>query len=133
MNIVMGIPFLYPAIGYGGAARSAYELADTLQQFGHQVTVLTTDVWDAHSRYSENGFSQNFEVIRVPNISNLVAYNLQFYTPLGILKHAQRLLAKADILHLHTFRNILNDLLARSAVKQGIPFVLTGHGKIGRA
>lgn len=132
MNIVMGIPFLYPAIGYGGAARSAYELAETLQQFGHEVTVLTTDVWDAHSRYSENGFRQNFEVIRVPNISNLVAYNLQFYTPLGILKHAQRLLVNADILHLHTFRNILNDLLARSAVKQGIPFVLTGHGTIPR-
>jgi glycosyltransferase involved in cell wall biosynthesis len=132
MNIVMGIPFLYPAIGYGGAARAAYQLAEALQELGHTVTVLTTDVWDSNSRYHENGFHPEFEVIRVPNLSNSVAYRLQFYTPLGILKHAQRTLSKADILHLHTFRNLLNDLLARSAVKQRIPYVLSGHGTIPR-
>jgi glycosyltransferase involved in cell wall biosynthesis len=132
MRILMGIPFLYPAISYGGAARAAYELAIALHKIGNEVTVLTTDVWDSHSRYRQNGFCAPFEIVRVPNISNTVAYYFQFYTPLGILKHAERLLAKSDVLHLHTFRNIPNDLLARTAVKQGIPYVLTGHGTIPR-
>jgi glycosyltransferase involved in cell wall biosynthesis len=132
MRILIGTPFLYPAISYGGAARSAYNLAEMLQQIGHDVTVLTTDVWDSRSRYSENGHRTPFQVIRVPNLSNTMAYYWQFYTPLGILKHAERLLAQSDILHLHTFRNLHNDLLARTAVKQGIPFVLTGHGTIPR-
>ena len=132
MRILVGIPFLYPAISYGGAARSAYDLAGMLHRLGHEVTVLTTDVWDEHSRYAKNGFRAPFEVIRVPNLSNRMAYHWQFYTPLGILKYAERLLAQSDILHLHTFRNLHNDLLARTAVKQGIPFVLTGHGTIPR-
>jgi glycosyltransferase involved in cell wall biosynthesis len=51
---------------------------------------------------------------------------------MGALKHAERLLAESDILHVHTFRNLLNDLLARTAVKQEKPFVLTGHGTIPR-
>jgi glycosyltransferase involved in cell wall biosynthesis len=96
------------------------------------VTVLTTDVWDAAQRYSSNGSISPFRVIRVPNLSNKLAYYFQFYTPMGALKHAERLLAESDILHLHTFRNLLNDLLARTAVKQDKPFVLTGHGTIPR-
>ena len=132
MRILMGIPFLYPAIGYGGAARSAYDLSCALHDLGHHVTVLTTDVWDARKRYVSNGSIPPFEVVRVPNLSNKLAYYFQFYTPLGILKHAERLLAECDILHLHTFRNLHNDLLARTAVKQGKPFVLSGHGTIPR-
>ncbi len=132
MRILIGIPFLYPALSYGGAARSAYELSCALHDLGHHVTVLTTDVWDASRRYSPNGYQPPFEVVRVPNLSNKVAYYLQFYTPMGGLKHAERLLAESDILHLHTFRNLLNDLLARTAVKQNKPFVLSGHGTIPR-
>jgi glycosyltransferase involved in cell wall biosynthesis len=132
MRILMGIPFLYPAVCYGGAARAAYYLAESLSLLGHQVTVLTTDVWDATSRWKPNGIQAPFEVIRVRNLSNRMAYYWQFYTPLGVLKHAERLLAESDVLHLHTFRNLLNDLLARTAVKQGVPYLLTGHGTIPR-
>lgn len=132
MRIVMGVPFLYPALSYGGAARAVYRLAEAMHELGHQVTVLTTDVWDAESRYRDTGSEPLFEVVRVPNLSNAAAYHLQFYVPMGIVKVAARHLADADILHLHTFRNLLNDLLARGAERQGIPFVLSGHGTIPR-
>jgi glycosyltransferase involved in cell wall biosynthesis len=128
----MGIPFLYPALSYGGAARAAYELSCALHDLGHHVTVLTTDVWDAGQRFEQNGSVPPFPVVRVPNLSNKLAYYFQFFTPMGALKHAERLLAESDILHLHTFRNLLNDLLARTAVKQQTPFILTGHGTIPR-
>lgn len=132
MKIVFGIPFLYPAIAYGGAARAAYELASALQQRGHEIVVLTTDVWDASSRWKPNGFQPPFQVIRLRNLSNWAAYHLQFYTPMDVAEESERTLSATDIVHLHTFRNLLNDILARKAEKHHIPFVISGHGTIPR-
>jgi glycosyltransferase involved in cell wall biosynthesis len=134
MRILIGIPFLHPAIGYGSSSRAAYRLAEALQRLGHEVTVLTTDVWNARSRFPGNGCAATapFRVIRVPNLSNKIAYRFHFYSPLGILKYAERELVRSDILHLHTFRNLHNDFLARLAERQGIPYVLTAHGTIPR-
>ena len=129
MKIVMGSPFLYPAIAYGGAARAAYDLSSSLQQLGHHVSVITTDVWDAQHRFNGTPHSAPFEVYRLKNVSNSMAYWCQFYTPVGF-KKVDEVLAEADILHLHTYRNLLNDKLARLASQRNLPFVVTGHGTI---
>lgn len=129
MKIVIGSPFLYPAIAYGGAARAAYELASSLKELGHDVSVITTDVWDAHHRFNGTSHVSSFEIHRLKNFSNSMAYWCQFYTPMG-LKQVEEVLADADILHLHTYRNLLNDRLARLAYQRRLPFVLTGHGTI---
>ncbi len=130
MKIVMGTPFLYPAIAYGGAARAAYDLACSLHHMGHQITVVTTDVWDARHRFNGASDSSPFEVHRLKNVSNSMAYWCQFYTPVGFDKKIRNVLANADILHLHTYRNLLNDRLARLAYEAKLPFVVTGHGTI---
>lgn len=132
MRILFGIPFLYPALAYGGAARAAYHLAEALQRQGHDVAVLTTDVWDSTSRGPHNGFRPPFEVIHLRNVSNWAAYHLQFYTPVHAAKESGRLISSADIVHLHTFRNVLNDVIARRAANKRVPFVLSGHGTIPR-
>jgi len=129
MKIVMGSPFLYPAIAYGGAARAAYDLASSLKELGHDISVITTDVWDAHHRFNGTPHVSPFEVHRLKNVSNSMAYWCQFYTPLGFNK-IDEVLAGADILHLHTYRNLLNDRLARLAYHRKLPFVVTGHGTI---
>jgi glycosyltransferase involved in cell wall biosynthesis len=59
-----------------------------------------------------------------------MAYWLQFYTPTGFSEKVIPMLRNVDILHLHTFRNLLNDRLARTAYAAKIPFILTGHGTI---
>jgi glycosyltransferase involved in cell wall biosynthesis len=130
MKVVFGIPFLYPAIAYGGAARAAYDLAKALQRSGHQISVLTTDVWDQHRRFDDNCDPAPFEVQRLPNLSNLMAYWFQFYTPVGFNDKVEFLLRHVKIVHLHTYRNLLNDRLARAAYRAKIPFLLTGHGTI---
>lgn len=129
MKIVMGSPFLYPAIAYGGAARAAYDLASSLKELGHDISVITTDVWDAHHRFNGTPHVSPFEVHRLKNVSNSMAYWCQFYTPVGF-KKVDDVLADADILHLHTYRNLLNDRLARLAYQRNLPFVVTGHGTI---
>ncbi|MCI0443188.1 glycosyltransferase family 4 protein [bacterium] len=129
MKIVMGSPFLYPAIAYGGAARAAYDLACSLQQLGHHVSVITTDVWDAQHRFNGTPHYAPFKIYRLKNLSNSMAYWCQFYTPVGF-KKVDEVLTDADILHLHTYRNLLNDKLARLASQHKLPFVVTGHGTI---
>jgi glycosyltransferase involved in cell wall biosynthesis len=129
MKIVIGCPFLYPAIAYGGAARAAYDLASSLKELGHQISVITTDVWDAHHRFNGTPHISPFEVHRLKNVSNSMAYWCQFYTPIGFNKVSE-VLADADIVHLHTYRNLLNDRLARLAHQRKLPFVLTAHGTI---
>lgn len=132
MRIVFGIPFLYPAVAYGGAARAAFQLAEALQREGHEVAVLSTDVWDDVSRHKQNGFRPSFEVTRLRNISNWAAYHWQFYTPRNAARESERLLSGANIVHLHTFRNLLNDVMARTAARRNVPFVLSGHGTVAR-
>jgi glycosyltransferase involved in cell wall biosynthesis len=129
MKIVIGSPFLYPAIAYGGAARAAYDLASSLQELGHDISVITTDVWDARHRFNGTPHISPFQVHRLKNVSNSMAYWCQFYTPVGF-KNVNDVLADADILHLHTYRNLLNDRLARLAHHRKLPFVVTGHGTI---
>ncbi len=130
MKVVFGIPFLYPAIAYGGAARAAYDLAKALQRSGHQISVLTTDVWDQHRRFNGNCDPAPFEVQRLRNLSNSMAYWFQFYTPYGFNEKIEFLLRHVKVVHLHTYRNLLNDRLARAAFNAKIPFLLTGHGTI---
>jgi glycosyltransferase involved in cell wall biosynthesis len=129
MKIVIGSPFLYPAIAYGGAARAAYDLASSLKELGHDISVITTDVWDAHHRFNGTPHISPFKVYRLKNVSNSMAYWCQFYTPMGLNK-IHDVLADADVLHLHTYRNLLNDRLARLAYQRKLPFVVTGHGTI---
>jgi len=130
MKILIATPFLYPATEYGGAARAAYFLASALQESGHTVTVVTTDVWDAANRYQGSANHSSLEVVRLKNISNHLAYHYQFYTPISAAQRVQKLLATAEIAHLHTYRNLLNDVVARLAYKSRIPFIVSGHGTI---
>ena len=43
MRIAFVIPYFYPALGYGGTPRLAYEMARVLAGHGHEITVFTTD------------------------------------------------------------------------------------------
>ncbi|HSE40485.1 MAG TPA: glycosyltransferase family 4 protein [Acidobacteriota bacterium] len=130
MKILFGIPFLYPAIAYGGAARAAYDLAKALQRSGQQISVLTTDVWDQNHRFTDHCDPAPFEVLRLRNLSNSMAYWFQFYTVVGFKEKADLMLNDVDVVHLHTYRNLLNDRLARAAYRANIPFILTAHGTI---
>src|SRR5215468_9967129 len=130
MKVLIATPFLYPATAYGGAARAAYFLASALQEIGHTVTVVTTDVWDATNRYQGSANHSSLEVVRLKNISNHLAYRYQFYTPISAAQRVQKLLATADVAHLHTYINLLNDVVARLAFKSRIPFIVSGHGTI---
>jgi len=133
VKIVQITPFFYPAWAYGGIARVVYDLSRHLRMLGHDVTVVTTDVYDATSRVVVDSSPVLIEGVKtyyLQNISNDLAYRKDFYWPAILDMKALEDIAAADVIHMHKHRHVLNHVAHHIAVKQGIPYVFSGHGTI---
>jgi len=82
MHILQVTPYYPPAYAYGGIPRIVNGLSHALTQLGHQVSVLTTDVYDQNSRV-QSGFrkDQQVQVWTVGNWSNRLAFHQQLFLP----------------------------------------------------
>ncbi len=133
LNILHVTPFFPPSRAYGGIPVVAGELCLELEKLGHRVTVFTTDIFDAVSRYrpeKETSPLNRLNIFRFPNLSNSLAYNMQCYIPAGMGKTASEILRGVDIIHLHGHRHFLNNIVRKYALKYEVPYILTGHGTV---
>ena len=133
MKILEVSPYYYPAWSYGGIPRVVYELSKSLVRLGHEVSVFTTDVFDKESRYEKS--TDNVEGVNVKyfkNLSNSLAYNQQIYLPRGLKEELRRIIKNFDLVHLHGHRNFLNNIVRIEALKNNIPYILSGHGTVVR-
>ena len=137
LRILHVVPYFYPAWAYGGIPRIAYEIAREQARQGHRVSAATTDALDAESRRSfaeapaawpaeENVDGVSAYYFR--NLSNSLAYHMQFFTPLGARGWARRHVPEFDILHMHGHRHLLNSAFARAARKRHVPYILAANG-----
>lgn len=135
MHIVQVTPYYPPAYAYGGIPRIVEGLSKGLEQRGHQLTVLTTDVLDNKSRCERSRWSihSNIRICSLPNLSNRLAYK-QLYLPLNGDKYLSKIHQETpiDILHLHGHRHLLNTMVVRWATKHGVPYVFTANGTLRR-
>lgn len=131
MRILHVTPSFYPAWAYGGIPRCAYEVCRSLAAAGDEVTVWTTDAFDAARRcaLAEETVDGIF-IRRFRNLHNGLAYHRQLYLPLGILKAPWRDLAAFDVVHVHSHRHLLEALVGAAAVRRRIPYVFTGNGTV---
>ncbi len=131
MRILHVTPSFYPAWAYGGIPRCAYEVCRSLAAGGDEVTVWTTDAFDAGRRCgpAEETVDGIF-IRRFRNLHNGLAYHRQLYLPLGILKAPWRDLRAFDVVHVHSHRHLLEALVGAAAVRRGIPYVFTGNGTV---
>ena len=79
MKILHLIPSFYPAFGYGGTVRVAYELSKRLVQRGHDVTVFTTDVYEKNKRlkYNNPSIVDGIVMYRFRNINKWVLMKIK--------------------------------------------------------
>ncbi len=131
MRILHVTPSFYPAWAYGGIPRCAYEVCRSLAAGGDEVTVWTTDAFDAGRRCgpAEETVDGIF-IRRFRNLHNGLAYHRQLYLPLGILKAPWRDLRAFDVVHVLSHRHLLVALVGAAAVRRGIPYVFTGNGTV---
>jgi glycosyltransferase involved in cell wall biosynthesis len=131
LRVLHVVPYYENAWAYGGIPRVAAAMAQGLARRGHQVTVCTTDACDASARLParvEPSSRADVTIEVFPNLSNRLAYHLQFFTPVGLGAYLRRHRSAFDIAHLHACRNLPAEFAARILRRANVPYVLSPNG-----
>jgi glycosyltransferase involved in cell wall biosynthesis len=131
------------AWAYGGIPRVVAALCRALVNQKHHVTVCTTDAYDSTRRLqrtkftnfqsSQNGFTSHGVDVRIfPNISNWLAYEQQFFVPIGFHTYLLKHIASFDIVHIHGHHHLMSVIAAKLAVRMGVPYIVTPNGTAPR-
>lgn len=129
LRILHVVPYYDQAWAYGGIPRLATTMTRALARRGHRVTVCTTDVCDERSRASaEKANGDGVDVRMFRNLSNSLAYHLQFFTPLGLRRYMRRAAATFDVAHIHACHNLPGVIAAAELSRAGVPYVVSPNG-----
>jgi glycosyltransferase involved in cell wall biosynthesis len=129
LRILHVVPYYEHAWAYGGIPRLATTMTRALAARGHSVTVCTTDVRDESSRTPLSGEPSHGVNIRIfPNLSNRLAYHLQFFTPIGLRAYLRAAAAQFDVAHLHACHNVPGTMAAAALTRASVPYVVSPNG-----
>ena len=136
MHVLQVTPYFPPTWAYGGIPRIVDGLSRALVEEGVQVTVLTTDAFDASRRAGTppDRDHHGVRVLTVPNLSNRLAARHQLFLPRGALGRLTAALdaSPPDVVHLHGHRHLLNNVGVAAARRWGAPYALTANGTLHR-
>jgi glycosyltransferase involved in cell wall biosynthesis len=138
VHIAFVIPYFYPALGYGGTPRLAYEMARALTRRGHQLMVLTTDaggperISASYIQEAQHRDVDGMQVHYYRNLSNGLAHRHRIFFPLAALQDIRHRLSEAEIIHVHDLRSFLSVAAHRAARSLRTPYVLSPHGGLPR-
>jgi glycosyltransferase involved in cell wall biosynthesis len=115
----------------GGCARVAYELSIELANLGHDVTILTTDLYEPNKRQSISRCVEHIngiKILRFKYLSDRLAWKHKFYLSLELMNHIWKNLQFYDIVHLQDLISPQAVITASCCKRYNIPYVLTTHG-----
>jgi len=133
MKILQVTPYFYPAWGYGGVTRVAYEISMRLANKGHEVIAYATDALDDKYRVKSSPnptYISGVKTYYFKNLSNYLSYKYHLPLPLGMPFRIKEEVKNFDIIHLHGYRHVLNIVVHYYAKKYRIPYVLQSHGSL---
>lgn len=127
-------PYYEAAWAYGGIPRVVVRLCRELAARGHEVTVCTTDAGDrdARSGGSAEAVADGVTVRCFPNLSNRLAYDFQFFTPMGLGRWLRSAVASFDIAHVHACHNLPAVIAGHHLRRAGVPYVVAANGTAPR-
>ncbi len=130
LQVISTPPFAWET---GGCTRVAYDLSKELVKRGHDVTILTTDMYKPDMRYIINNNPEvidGINIYRFKNISNKLAWKYYLYTDIGIISFMKKHLKKFDVVHLHDFRSFQTIAVMHYCKKYNVPYILQPHGGV---
>ncbi len=135
MRLLLAIPYFVPAYAFGGSVTVAETVVTDALAAGHEVTVVTTDVLDEHSRLPAGAPSEppGATVVRFPNVSHRLAAGVNGYLPRGYRRWLRRHIAEFDVALLHDVYSAVSVGAARAAKAAGVPFALQPLGTLSPA
>ncbi len=119
----------------GGVARAVLDNCAVIAERGHQVILATkddTDVpeqWKRSSDFDNNSAFPVIVVLRDPGPTSWIG-RLRTRLSSADMARMQKLLNKADVLHVHGPWEPDNTRLARAAHRSGTPYIVTPHGML---
>jgi glycosyltransferase involved in cell wall biosynthesis len=133
MNILHVVPGFYPAVQYGGPARSVFEIARRQAKRGHNVTVFTTNLHlegkvDANKPQLVEGITlYYFDYSRL-----LRRLGAHFIVSPKMKTIAEKTIQARlfDVVHLHEMRNYFSPIIARLCSENSTPYVVTPRGTL---
>src|SRR4051812_23022131 len=129
LRILHVVPYYEHAWAYGGIPRLVTTMTRVLARRGHAVTVCTTDVRDESSRtLLARESSHGVDVRMFPNVSNRLAYHLQFFTPIGLRAYLRTAAPTFDVAHLHACHNVPGAIAAAAMTRASVPYVVSPNG-----
>jgi glycosyltransferase involved in cell wall biosynthesis len=117
----------------GGCARVTYELSKELIKRGHDVTIITTDLYKPNERHipcDNSNVCNNLKIIRCKSLSNWLAWKHKVYLSIELLKYLNMHLSEYDVVHLQDLISIHAAATAVLCNIYNIPYVLTTHGSV---
>jgi len=109
----------------GGEYNVCYNLSKHLCEMGHEVTILTTDMY---SDTNITCFSPNVQIISFHCRINIAGF---VYAP-SMKKWLSKNVRMYDVIHIHSYRGYHVKLASKYAVKYGIPYIIQPHGSYSR-
>jgi len=124
---ILQVYHIFPA-SFGGVSTVVHQVTKELCKRGHEVHVLTTDVYFE----GEENREHKVKVYRFALVSQTLSrYNL-IVPEIKFLSWTKRMVKKYDCIHIHGYRNPYNAVIHHYATKCGVPYVLQVHGSLPR-
>ncbi len=128
MKILQVVPYFYPAWAYGGPGKLVYDTSMEFCTRGHEVTVYTSDAYDATSRMPSAKRVTSFQVHYFHNLSNWLAFHSNMYLPVGLFFRAPFEIGSFDVIHIHDFYTLANIWVTLWARLYRVPYIISVHG-----
>jgi glycosyltransferase involved in cell wall biosynthesis len=117
----------------GGCARVVYDLSRELANRGHEVTIITTDLYKPRQRYLpdlEVSGHEKITILRFPYFSDWLAWKKKIYISFGLIKYIRQHILEYDIVHLQDLISVTAIFTSLYCRHHSKPYVLTTHGSI---
>lgn len=128
MNILQICAAYKPAYIYGGPTMSVSTLSEELVRAGHEIEVFTTTANGAEELPVEPGETQLVDGVKVTYFKRLTGDHTH-YSP-DLLAAMRRKLEDFDIVHIHTWWNLVSLLACRVALGQRVPVIVSPRGTL---
>ncbi|MCK9441020.1 MAG: glycosyltransferase family 4 protein [Methanothrix sp.] len=115
----------------GGCARVAFELSKELATRGHEITIITTDLYKPNKRYdSDPEIINGIEIKRFRYISDYLAWHRKIYISPALIKNLKNNLINYDIVHLHDLISLQAYYTSKYCKMYEVPYVVSTHGSV---
>lgn len=133
MKILMFITVYLPSPIYGGPTTVAQQQVKELVRRGHEVTIITSDIYSFNPQRKIEEKISNIDGAKVIYFdSGAIKSKFSLTYSHELIKWCEENIGEYDVVHIHFAREILAIKLANLCKKKKVPYFLQTHGMLNK-